>query len=771
MDFKLLCVVFVAFAGFSGSVLADGSIGIGTRHACFIDASSKVSCSGRDSIGQLGNGPGNTPSNTPMPVSGSPDARSLAIGYDHTCVLDPVGEVYCWGSDSNGQLGSPLSGDQQLPVKVDTGQLGSVKFVSLSAAGNATCVADDQGRVFCWGKASIADPGAGAQADQPLPKQILLPTNQVTAVALGEGHACALSSAGGLWCWGNNEFGQLGTGQASLQPMIPSAVAVPPGVRFVAVSVGGMHTCALAQTGSAWCWGLGLSGRLGNGTSDIALLPSMVSSPAANTVFKKISAGSFHSCAIDSLGGLWCWGAGLSGNLGVGGPRRDVLVPTAVAFEPDERVDSVTAGADATCAVSVSGHLYCWGDGDAQRLGWGFDAWQPNPIGVTSANDGLTIGAGALHTCAFDVVNSLVCWGANEHGQLGDGSFEDAGGIVAVDKATMPAGVNVLVIDGGAAHTCIMDDQGKAWCWGGNANGQLGIGVFGASIPTPQPVDQSAGQLFKGLSTGANHTCAIDYPGNVWCWGKNGNGELGTGDTVAHSAPVMAVAGGKTFVSIAAGDGFTCAIEELVGAVYCWGNNAHGQLGLNDTVERKSPTQLAYFGFAGFLQISAGDGHVCAGQHVNGDSIKSRLWCWGSNNKGQVGNGTTTDVLQPTLNGFVHGADSLLRPRYMGLGSTHTCVKRSSSLSECWGDNLYGQLADGTSTTRSTPVASQFGFTDQFAAGRYHTCSLGVSGKVTCAGSHAFGQMGNGFVSSPASPTEVPGFTARVDQMLKDGFE
>jgi len=350
------------------------------------------------------------------------------------------------------------------------------------------------------------------------------PSNVITApvffvdavmAELGWFHTCAIKRNGSLWCWGYNQYGQVGIG-TNLIREFPFPVTVMPGVSFSSVSVGGHHTCAIKTDGSLWCWGHNGYGQVGDGTNINKNSPIPV--PGMSSGVSSISLGWYHSCAIKTDGSLWCWGNNEYGQLGNGSYENK---NSPVQIMPSG-VSSVSAGGHHTCAVKTDGSLWCWGDNSYGQIGNGTlggsvsEPVQVIPSGVSS------VSSGWFHTCAIKQNGSLWCWGDNGYGQLGNNSF---GGRVSEPVEIMSSGVSSVSL--GWYHTCAIKTDGSLWCWGWNIFGQLGDGT-GEDKHSPHQIMPS-GVSF--VSLGGFHTCAIkEEESSLWCWGWNSFGQLGDGE-------------------------------------------------------------------------------------------------------------------------------------------------------------------------------------------------------------------------------------------------
>ncbi len=256
--------------------------------------------------------------------------------------------------------------------------------------------------------------------------------------------------------------------------------------------------------------------------------------------------------------------------------------------------------------------------------------------------------AGYSHTCAIDPDNKVYCWGGNYSGQIGNGNTDNQTTPVAVSAGAMPAGA-VKSITAGDYHNCAIASDDKVYCWGGNGNGQLGNGN---TDDQTTPVAVSAGAMpagaVKSITAGSSHTCAIASDDKVYCWGYNEDGELGNGDIIDQATPVAVSAGAMpagAVKSITAGDYHTCAIASDDKA-YCWGYNGDGQLGNDDSEAASQTTPVAVLAGAmpaGAVQsITAGSYHTCA---IASDD---KAYCWGYNGDGQLGNGNTDSQTTPS---------------------------------------------------------------------------------------------------------------------------
>jgi alpha-tubulin suppressor-like RCC1 family protein len=315
------------------------------------------------------------------------------------------------------------------------------------------------------------------------------------------------------------------------------------------------------------------------------------------------------------------------------------------------------------------------------------------------------VSPGAMHSCAASGDGSAWCWGDARHGQLGDGTTIARDGAVRVTRAGGRWLQRVVGVSAGGGHSCAVSSGGSAWCWGANSYGQLGDGTTTGRSRAVK-VRRSGGGALSGVvavSAGDDHSCAVTSDHAVWCWGRNRLGQVGDGSTNRRLRAVLVTkVGGSVLAgvtSVSAGERHTCA-RTGSGAAWCWGRNDHGQLGDGTTVDRRRAVRVTRQGgwaLTGVTAISAGSDHACA-RMEHGSAL-----CWGLGNHGQLGDGTTMER---------HRAVAVLRAdgqpltgvRAIGAGYRHSCAQSGGDAAWCWGLNRTGQLGDGTSMDRHRAV-------------------------------------------------------------------
>lgn len=354
----------------------------------------------------------------------------------------------------------------------------------------------------------------------------------------------------------------------------------------------------------------------------------------------------------------------------------------------------------------------------------------------------VSIAAGEYHTCALTSVGGVKCWGSNTQGQLGDNTTADH--YTPADVSGLGSGI--AAIAAGRWHTCAVTLSGGMKCWGANSSGQLGDGTTNQRTA---PVDVSG--LTSGVAAitlGEDYSCALTTTGGVKCWGSNGHGQLGDNTYyIEHYLPADVLGVTSGIKAISAGSANACALT-TTGGIKCWGRNNYGQLGDNTTTERLTAVDVVGF-TSGASAVSAGNYSTCALSTAGGAK------CWGSNGQGQLGDNTGTNRSTPVdVVGLTSGVTAIAE------GAAHTCALTNAGGVKCWGYNAYGQLGDNTYTTRFSPVdvSELTGGVAAIATGwYYHNCALTTAGDVKCWGSNGAGQLGDGTTTARLTPVGVSG--------------
>ena len=728
-------------------------------------------------------------------------------GNDTFCGIDNNGRAYCWGSNIYGNLGDGTTTNRSTPVAV-TGLPAGVSFTQISVGDRTTCGIGSDTKAYCWGDNSRGNLGDGTTTDRRTPVAVtVLPAGvKLTQISAVDYTTCGIGNNGVTYCWGLNSYGQLGNGTADGDNYPPVIHPTPSVVvsSFSQILVGDRTTCGIGSDRKAYCWGYNWSGQLGDGTTTNRSIPVPVTLPAGISSFSQISVGSGTTCGIVNNGvnvngscslvagncmagtvtgdnGLtscgttrtWscagtgggttascttinaacssCSASGACGTTAHGATCTSYAVssvtspntcPAAITSTCNNGSWSVTPAAYGSCTVQVNGS--CGATAGACAAGTVTGDNGLTACGTTRSWSCAGTGGGTTASCTSinaACPSKLFCWGYNGSGQLGNGTWTDSSTPVAV---TLPAGVNGFTqVAAGYSHSCGIGTNGATYCWGHNWSGELGNGTSSyGGISVPVAVNLPAGvSSFTQLAAGASYSCAIGNNGLAYCWGGNGAGQLGNGTTTQSNTPVAVIlpAGVSGFTQVAAGYSHTCGIGTN-GVTYCWGGNGAGQLGNGTTTQSNTPVAVILpVGVSNFTQVVANGFHSC------GIGNNGKAYCWGRNDSGQLGDGTTTQSSVPVAVSVPVGVSSFTQ---VAAGYYHTCGIGTNGVTYCWGDS------DSSTPLPVTLPAGVSNFT-QVVAGAYYSCGIGNNGHAYCWGWNIYGQLGNGTSTDSSVPVAV----------------
>jgi alpha-tubulin suppressor-like RCC1 family protein len=320
------------------------------------------------------------------------------------------------------------------------------------------------------------------------------------------------------------------------------------------------------------------------GAGDFDVVHAVPSTVAGVGDVDLLAAGRASTCSVDADKRVFCWGAADRGQLATGDFAPDRASATEAVAAPGFTV--LALGAAFGCGLDADGSLWCWGAGDGGQLGISTASDLPAPS-VVGEDAWLHVGAGDRHACAARIGDGgLFCWGANERAQLGLGrrgitSGRNTPTLVDSDRSWG-------FVTAGTVHTCALSDGDLLWCWGGNAEGQLGTGdVIDRRWPS------AIGRGYVAVDAGDRHTCAVTASSTILCWGAGGEGRLGTGDETRRIEPSIVFGAEPRWRSVSAGGRHTCAVQRR-GALYCWGSGADGQLGVGETGIAVAPARVCF---------------------------------------------------------------------------------------------------------------------------------------------------------------------------------
>ena len=670
-------------------------ISTGSDFHCGITTNGDLYCWGVNYGGELGVGD-NANHYYPVQVAPGSKWKEVSCGDYHTCGIKTDGTLLCWGSNSVGQLGTGNTDSSNIPVQVGHDS----DWVEVSAGDGDTCAIKSDGSLYCW--------GAGGYGQLGLVNYLNKITDVPTKVgdswlhiSTGDSTTCGIKTDLSLYCWGYNAYGETGTNQYTWEITRPTEV-YNDSKDWAKIVVGNHHTCGIRTDDSLYCWGNGQSGEVGTGKHRTYDTPQKV---AGNFKWIEVTAGIIHTCGIDISGYLHCWGRNYMKSFGIHA-EKNYYIP--VTIFTDTKFRSISTD-DSTCGITQEGLLYCWGWNGYGQVGVDVTSTYLSPVPVTNSivsfdsgyhhniavtedfrvlvwgeNNEWPLGTGDFtaenapavapysgfvtistswtHSCGIKDDGTLWCWGSGSSGALGTGSWDIEPLPV---KTSDDHWKNITT---GNNFTCGIKSDGTLWCWGDNSSGELGIGDT-TSNHQYSPVQVGTGNNWKEVKAGYSFACGMKNDNTLWCWGDNSNGEAGA-DLSTNKVTAPVEVSGTTWREFTTGWYYACAISSD-STLWCWGKDYVNNYG-------HKPVQIG--DESDWRTLFAGAYHTCAIK-TNGT-----LWCWGRNYSGQLGTGDKSNRALPTQIGtdsdWISGA----------AGQSHTCALKSNGQLYCWGDDEYGAV-------------------------------------------------------------------------------
>lgn len=736
-------------------------------------------------------------------------AAANAIGYSL-----PTNGQGCIKLDIDYQAGS----SEKVPLKLSTSiaprnfeygaiqNAGSNQITSGTAVNNqamllrsAALTLNRSAFAQCWGRNTLGQLGDGTHNSSNTPVSVANTLGHgVVKIVTGRNHSCALLKTGAVKCWGQNQYGQLGTGN-TVDQLLPTPVQ---GLNknVIDIASGRESVCALLRGGSVKCWGQNSFFQLGDNSKINRSTPTDVSGLSAGV--KRIAAGYIHACVLLKNGKIKCWGEGSYGQLGIG-DIESKSIPTEVANigGNNPEATAIAAGPYSTCAIVNKGGFFangaveCWGGNAYGQLGDGSVTTRllPTPvIGISKGASAISIGLG--HSCAI-VSGALKCWGSNRQGQLGISNRPE----LFTTPQTVPGFSKVTyAVSANNTHTCAAESQpfGSIKCWGGNSDGQIGnAGVsLNTNISSPVLVSNQAFGATDSISDGnnsafscmASNAARIDKPllsASANTISLNNIGDQASGITVndLSARGISSDCGnqlngssqcnfsydgrnsrGDGAIAISDSSGLSHVFPfhiQRYGHAVCWGSNNFSQLGIADSGNRNQATPIVLAAQTLIKQVVTGSHHACA-LTQNG-----RVACWGDNSYGQLGNDSVAQSNTPL---FVSAFDQHANVLRIAAGADHTCALLTDGSVECWGKNDLGQLGIGSHSNQAQPtmVHSLTAAATAITTGSNSSCALLKSGQAMCWGQNNRGQLGDSTHTNRTTPVAVSNLTDSLHKVV-----
>ena len=598
---------------------------------------------------------------------------------------------------------------------------------ALTAGGHHSCALRQSGQAVCWGSNNERNLGDGNYLHSATPTTVMMsatpknvPLTDVVQISAGLQHTCAIRAPQNeerhVVCWGRGDEGQLGDNLARrpgevASPVFANAAGNQVLEEVIQISAGDNHTCAIVGTSerSVWCWGdnrISQSSIVGTFQDPSVEFPQQVmTGTIALRNIVDIAAGTTHTCALDDQSRIICWGLDANGQLGDGdadsSTGQTLTWSTVSSFGA---VDSISAGIGHTCARKTDGEVWCWGVGDSGQIGNGQATDSKIPAFV-SGLEAKAIFSGGNGSCGITEDNKTYCWGSNEFGQLGIGDQDQVLHKPSPVEITALNNQTIQTLALGLGHACALFEEGEVKCWGKNREGQLGDG-FKTSSAQPVRIPGFAANEVTAVSAGAYHTCVSTTGHELKCWGQNRHGQLGNGNAeTTHVPQTVRLPAGYPIMSLSAGIDHSCAVQDvsagsnMQSTSLCWGNNAEQQLGYT-TTSSESNTPLSVSGlseFDGLVQVSAGNGFTCAHVTDHNSAVAPAIHCWGKNTDGQLGRGDTNVGMNVGFDTAAGPFANMTRPIAPSSDAWvgHNHVCARSAVSTSTGLHCWGLNADG----------------------------------------------------------------------------
>ncbi|MCP8614531.1 InlB B-repeat-containing protein, partial [Bifidobacterium asteroides] len=756
--------------------------------------------------------------------------KHAAAGSLHALGLGSDGQLYSWGSNEHHQLGDGTATDRSTPTLVAKPQGAPDGFAwkQMSGWGWHSLALGSDNQLYGWGTDTRGEVGDGILPPTHPDRETPVPVTNPQGVSswgqsqMGDYYSLAIGSDGNAYGWGYGGSGNIGNG-ATADVYVPTLTSKPDGTRpgFIWKQVSNLaHTSlGIGSDGKTYAWGDNAYGQIGDGTTTERHTPVQVAAPAdgpAGLTWVQVSAGwDGQSYGLASDGYLYSWGRNNSGMLGDGGtadrhaPGRvsmpGAATPTKVLFGQARATGGIAASPDGAWRTATPGHepgavdvTVVWDRNGPQpdaHLEYTYDppdrtvsfmdggsaflrqtvpdGGQASRPAADPARDGCLFDGWFQGDVAYDFTRPVTHdttltarWTSKDtqHWSISPAQGPESGGAEVTLTPPAPRGVRLSRASLGYSHAAAIGSDGNLYAWGSNGSGQLGDGTTTSRdrpVMVQKPQGAPQGFTWKQASLGNAFTAAIGSDGNLYAWGLNSSGQLGDGTTTSRSTPTLVAkpqgaAQGFAWKQASLGGAHAAAIG-TDGQLYAWGGNGNGQLGDGTATSRTTPTlvakpQGAPAGFA-WKQASLGNGHSAA---IGSDG---QLYAWGGNYYGQLGDGTATSRSTPVMVGKPQGAPQGFAWKQASLGNAFTAAIGSDGNLYAWGLNSSGQLGDGTTTSRSTPApagkpqGAAKGFAWQQASlGCNHAAAIGTDGQLYTWGSNSSGQLGDGTTTSRSTP-------------------
>lgn len=727
----------------SGLTSAATKVVAGSAFACALLLDGTVRCWGADDFGQLGDDATLAAKSTSVAVSGIAGATDVAAHSEHACAVLTGGAVRCWGRNDFGQIGDGSQTHRATPVAV----VGLPAAVAVTTSSSHSCaiLAEANRRIVCWGANDFGQLGDDSEvalrttAGSPSMYSVYDGLNEVRdarAVVSSHKSSCALLGSGRVQCWGSNQNGELGQAtSASFSRLSVVVDGLNDATSIAGSSSSGRTFCVTRAGSSPECWGLGTAYRRGDGLSTagsnaVPVRGAVVGVPNAESIGLSHGAG----FAILPNGGVRSWGQNYGGVVGDGASiATDVSATAARALAgPMSSVYdavAITTGTASACTLRRDGRVQCWGYGAHGRLGNGSTTNRTSAQDVLGITNATALDSHAYGACTLLATGKVMCWGLNYFNMISGSTAVTTNVSSPQEIVGLPS--DVVQVDTGSYHVCARTAGGDVWCWGRNDRGQVGNGttkpttgvdVDGMTksymgVATPTKVGLPAGRTAVDLALSALASCVLLDDGAVYCFGAND--------------------GANRRLGVVNGSGVAITTTDVLTA------SRVGSLPLSGEVVTE-------------IDGGAGGSVFCA------RFASKKMACWGYG--WALGRGSVALFNSPNADYVLDAETSMPLERVVSVavGATSSCVSLEDGTVRCWGLNDTGQLGDGTTTNRgsATRVVSVEGAVQAstMATSGYcapFACALLADHSVRCWGRNRFGELGTGYTTLQGAATST----------------
>lgn len=547
---------------------------------------------------------------------------------------------------------------------------------------------------------------------------------------------CAINQLNKLFCTGSNAYGMLGVGDLNYRT---SFTAVDSATNYQSIGTGaaGIYSytnCAITSGGVLKCWGYNTYGAVGDGTTTHRSAPVVVD---GGTNYSKVSNGYHGACGITTAGVLKCWGYNPYYQVGDGTTTNRT---SPVVIDGGTNYSQVVRGIHSTCAITTTGVLKCWGYNANGTVGDGTTTLVTSPKVIDAGTSYSILSNSMSYTmCAITTTGVLKCWGLGTSGQIGN-----AANLTRLIPTIVNSGTSYSAVSNGQDVTCGITTAGVLRCWGADRNYNIGLSV-NATFNSPQTLH--SGESFSQVIVNDQRMCALNSLNVMKCSGERHMGLMGDGMTSQlHS--FTAVTSLDQFSSLSLKGQFMTSGLKSDGSLWMWGFGRTSSDYIGDASVQEvtlSPQQVLITTGSTFTKVSKGYKHTCA---IRSDQ---KLYCWGYNTNGNIGDNTTTNRALPVA------VDAATNYIDVSAGSWFTCGITTAGVLKCWGINSNNSLGDNTTTQRNSPVVVNSGTTyKSLAQTAYYTmCAITSADELKCWGYNNYGQVGVGGTSNTSTPTVV----------------